>query len=139
MKSQMMHLSWEPGDCLGSRSEQTQYVLRFARSLAMAVLTTCALASHAMGQMSFEEAPINYSQAAVNDPVSRLQKKLDAGEVKLQYDPQFGYLKSILDHLNIPASSQALVFSKTSFQLRRISPRSPRALSSTCCLPGKSN
>jgi hypothetical protein len=39
-----------------------------------------------------------------------------------------GYLKSVLDALDIPASSQTLVFSKTSFQFRKISPETPRAL-----------
>lgn len=92
------------------------------------VLTALALSAPAMGQISFEEAPINYDQAPVNDAVSRLQKKLDAGEVKLRHDPRLGYLKSLLKQLDVPASTQTLVFSKTSFQLHRISPRSPRAL-----------
>jgi len=97
-------------------------------ALALAVLTAFAFSAPALGQISFEEAPINYNQAPVNDPVSRLQRKLDAGEKKLDRDPRFGYLKSLLTHFDVPASSQSLVFSKTSFQLRRISPRSPRAL-----------
>ncbi len=39
-----------------------------------------------------------------------------------------GYLKSVLQLLDIPVSSQTLVFSKTSFQYPKISPRHPRAL-----------
>ena len=46
----------------------------------------------------------------------------------MAYDEKFGYLPGLLEELEIPASSQMLVFSKTSFQLRRISPRRPRAL-----------
>src|SRR5206468_981703 len=38
------------------------------------------------------------------------------------------YLESVLKELKVPASSQMLVFSKTSFQGRIISPRHPRAL-----------
>jgi len=113
---------------LRSPAKQTRYERRLGRSLALVVLATFALPMPAMGQMSFEQAPINYKQAPVSDPVSRLQKKLDAGEAKLQYDPRFGYLKSLLEHLDVPASAQGLVFSKTSFQLKRISPRSPRAV-----------
>ena len=39
-----------------------------------------------------------------------------------------GYLPSLLEHLGINADSQALVFSKTSFQAAKISPRNPRAI-----------
>ena len=51
-----------------------------------------------------------------------------AGRVTLDRDDAQGYLASLLKHLNVPASSQSLVFSKTSFQRERISPRTPRAL-----------
>src|SRR5690606_16019539 len=71
---------------------------------------------------------ISYESAASNDPVAQLQKRIEAGEVRLNYDPQNGYLASLLEHLDIPVSSQVLVFSKTSFQLRRINPERPRAL-----------
>ena len=62
------------------------------------------------------------------DPVARLQQRIDAGEVKLEYRPHQGYLTSLLEAFDIPVSSQTLVFSKTSAQFRLISPRSPRAL-----------
>ena len=39
-----------------------------------------------------------------------------------------GYLPAILKALDVPISSQLLVFSKTSFQATRIYPQSPRAL-----------
>jgi hypothetical protein len=53
---------------------------------------------------------------------------MDRGEAKLDYEPQHGYLKSVLENLSIPISSQTLVFSKTSFQYKKISPQTPRAL-----------
>lgn len=71
---------------------------------------------------------ILYSKTPASDVVSELQKKIWSGEVKLAYDPVFGYLPSVLKTLNTPVSSQVLVFSKTSFQAPRISPRTPRAL-----------
>jgi hypothetical protein len=71
---------------------------------------------------------ILYAKAPVDDPVARLQRRLDAGEAKLQYEDEFGYLRSLLRELKIPQSSQVLVFSKTSFQAPRIAPRTPRAL-----------
>ena len=55
-------------------------------------------------------------------------EKIDRGEVELQYEEGTGYLQSLLKELDIPVSSQALVFSKTSMQVRYISPRNPRAI-----------
>ena len=63
-----------------------------------------------------------------DDPVSRLQKRLDAGKARLEHGSERGYLDSVLRELDVPTSSQTLVFSKTSFQLKRISPRSPRTV-----------
>jgi hypothetical protein len=80
------------------------------------------------GYVPFSEEPINYRAAPVNDPVARLQRRLDRGEVKLTYEPGRGYLKSALELLDVPISSQSLVFSRTSFQFRKISPQTPRAL-----------
>lgn len=79
------------------------------------------------GYVPFSEEPINY-RADARDPVALLQKRIDSGEVKLAYEPKHGYLKSVLDELAIPVDTQTLVFSKTSFQYRKISPEYPRAL-----------
>jgi hypothetical protein len=57
----------------------------------------------------------------VNDPVARLQKRIGRGEVKLGYDPEHEYLKSVFENLGIRVNSQTLVFSKTSFQYKHIS------------------
>jgi len=62
------------------------------------------------------------------DPIAELQQKMDRGEVKLEYEPNQGYLRSLLKHLHISESSQTLVFSKSSFQMHLISPKTPRAL-----------
>ena len=76
----------------------------------------------------FEHPPIDYLNAIVHDRVAVLAKKLRAGEVDLTYDAEDGYLLAVLEALDVPVSSQTLVFSKTSLQLHRISPRRPRAL-----------
>ena len=80
------------------------------------------------GYVPFSEEPINYRSENLTDPVAVLQKRIDLGEVKLDYEPKHGYLKSVLEKLAIPVSSQTLVFSKTSFQYKKISPEEPRAL-----------
>ncbi|MGY8770610.1 MAG: hypothetical protein ACKVH8_19525 [Pirellulales bacterium] len=76
----------------------------------------------------FDAAPIHYSQTEPTDKVSKLQQLLDQGTTALTYDEKHGYLPSVLKHLNVPTSSQGLVFSKTSFQRRRITAKTPRAV-----------
>ena len=80
------------------------------------------------GQLEFERPPISYHQANVSDPIAVLQKRIDEGKAELSYDGDFGYLKSLLDALDVPVSSQGLVYSKTSFQLKKIDPKHPRAV-----------
>ena len=80
------------------------------------------------GYLPFADAPINYRSSDLNDPVAKLEKRLERGEVKLRYESRHGYLKSVLDALHVPVSSQALVFSRTSFQFPQITPATPRAL-----------
>jgi hypothetical protein len=75
-----------------------------------------------------EQSPIDYRRGVSNDAVARLQRQLEGGAIKLEYSEPRGYLDSLLKHLSVPASSQGLVFSKTSFQLHRIMPSNPRAI-----------
>jgi hypothetical protein len=93
---------------------------------AVSVLVAVSLPALAVDPIDTE--PIHYSSAPVNDPVSQLQQRIDAGQARLTYDKRLGYLPGVLKHLGISASSQTLVFSKTSFQQRYISPQRPRAL-----------
>ena len=60
------------------------------------------------GYLPFSEEPINYRSDNLNDPVAKLQKKMDRGEVKLSYESPHGYLKSVLEKLGIPVQSQTL-------------------------------
>src|SRR5271170_1465218 len=65
------------------------------------------------GYVPFSEPPINYRSQPTNDPVSRLEKRLESGQASLEWEPKNGYLRSVLKELNISSSSQTLVFSKT--------------------------
>jgi hypothetical protein len=81
------------------------------------------------GFVPSRDEPINFLSDLVRDPVPRLQQRLDQGAVVvLDFDLKHGYQKSVLKYLEVPISSQTLVFSKTSFQYKKIAPRSPRAL-----------
>jgi hypothetical protein len=77
---------------------------------------------------SYDLPPINYSVAIPSNAVTRLQGEIDSGRVQLDSTSSQGYLPSVLKALKISYSSQCLVFSKTSLQLRRISPQYPRAI-----------
>jgi hypothetical protein len=100
------------------------------RWLTVSVLAAAwsIVASACWADDEFELAPIEYSKSRPANDVSALQSQLDSGEQKLQHDKRWGYLPALLDALKIPADSQMLVFSKTSMQRSRISPRTPRAL-----------
>jgi hypothetical protein len=71
---------------------------------------------------------IEYSTRSLKDAVSELNRKIQAGKVRLNFDEEQGYLRSVLEALSIPIESQVVVFSKTSVQMLRINPHNPRAL-----------
>jgi hypothetical protein len=101
----------------------------FSWPLALLAPAAVALAglsgSYIMPQ---EHDAIQYSKGPVDDAVARLQQRMDSGQVRLRYEHEFGYLRSVLKELNVSTTSQVLVFSKTSFQAPKIAPRTPRAL-----------
>ncbi len=103
-------------------------VVHMASAMLLPLATLLLVGRSATAQLQFESPPINYNAATTDDPIAKLQSKIESGEVTLKYDDQHGYLPSVLKNLDIPFSSQMLVFSKTSFQLRRIAPWSPRAV-----------
>jgi hypothetical protein len=88
-----------------------------------------ALAAPSFAQEDeYERAPIHYSKTPANDPVAQLIKRLERGETSMQWTDRLGYLPWLLKELDIPPSSQGLVFSRTSLQRNKISPKTPRAI-----------
>jgi hypothetical protein len=103
--------------------------LSLTATLAVLLPARAQIAVRNQGYIPYSDAPIFYRSDDIGDPVTRLQRKLEQGKAKLTFDAQdHGYLKSVLQLLDIPISSQTLVFSKTSFQYPKISPQHPRAL-----------
>ena len=98
------------------------------RAYATAIVSMCLGASTALGQYDFEGPPIHYATASTNQAASQLAERLAQGAVDLKKEGPQGYLKALLDAWKIPVSSQVLVFTKTSFQRERISPKTPRAI-----------
>ena len=76
-----------------------------------------------------DDPAIQYGQRPATDPVARLERRLESGQAKLDVAANgWGYLPSVLKQLGVNSDSQALVFSKTSTQAEKISPRTPRAI-----------
>lgn len=93
------------------------------------VLTVACSSLWAQGNSDFwERAPIRYSETAAQDSLAGLAEKLKAGLKPTLESGRLDALKYVLDYLDIPEESQVLVFSKTSLQNDRISPRTPRAI-----------
>lgn len=115
------------------RGAVSDVVSRAVRFAGWCVLVGCLAFAwnipRLMGQgADFDGEPIRYSTAAVHDRVARLVQEIESGDRKLEYHPERGYLDAVLRELEVPVSSQVLVFSKTSMQVHRISPHRPRAV-----------
>lgn len=82
----------------------------------------------AMADEPIEFGPIRYQSAPSRDRIAALNGAMRRGEVALKHDARFGYLPAVLDALDVPRASQALVFSRTSVQVKYISPKTPRAI-----------
>lgn len=78
--------------------------------------------------LPYDHPAIDYEKRVTDDAITRLQNKMDRGEIKLAFDAKWGYLPDLLKQLGVSVDSQMLVFSKTSFQGPKISPKKPRAL-----------
>ncbi len=78
-------------------------------------------------QKFYELEPINYSKSEAEDAITDYFSSPENIEAwKSEGDK--GYLANFLEAFEIPAASQVLVFSKTSLQVERIFPNSPRAI-----------
>jgi len=109
----------------GSVGESVRVPFKTLFAVGCALLATAVVSAQLP---SLAEQAVAYSKTAATDPVAQLQKKVDAGEVELAFDEAHGYLPAVLDALNVPKSSQGLVFSRTSLQVDRIAPWTPRAI-----------
>jgi hypothetical protein len=74
-----------------------------------------------------DRPPIQYATAPDDNVVSGLRSRIAQGDIP-EHTRDHGYLKAVLKGLNVPVSSQTLVFSRTSLQRSRIGPKMPRAI-----------
>lgn len=90
----------------------------------IAISTAAVILSLAL----FHKAAAQSPAQAGDDPVASLAARLKSGEAKLETQSNQAYLTSLLKLLDVNVDSQVLVFSKTSFQSAKISPKTPRAI-----------
>jgi hypothetical protein len=101
---------------------------------AIVAFVATALARAGSGQLSdsfsnFAEHPaIDYRSTPPDDAVARLNRRIADGSIQLKADGASGYLRSVLDALNVPIESQVAVFNQDSLQRARISRENPRTL-----------
>jgi hypothetical protein len=92
------------------------------------IIPVLGLALLRMRGESPKEETTQHDPEALPEAIANLQRKIDSNKATLEYDEDRGYLSSLLERLDIPVSSQSLVFGKSSAQLFLISPETPRAL-----------
>ena len=93
----------------------------------IALCLACAFGAGASDYTNFEGPPHNYFTSTPQDRFTRAMAKI-ADDPRLDRSTEKSFLISLLKILEVPVSSQTLVFSTTSLQLRFISPANPRAV-----------
>ena len=101
-------------------------MVRYVLLLAVLLLTDNADAARRV--RGFEKAPHNYWTRPLTDRFTQFKTALESGKLSLDRSSEKAFVGSLLKALNISPSTQTLVYSTTSLQLSRISPRNPRAL-----------
>ncbi|MFT7489018.1 MAG: hypothetical protein ACI9OU_001418, partial [Candidatus Promineifilaceae bacterium] len=76
----------------------------------------------------YEDAPVFYSDSEARDPLPALIASINDKSITVDRSSDKAFVRDLLRLFEIPVESQVLVFSKTSFQNRLISPEHPRAL-----------
>ena len=76
----------------------------------------------------FDYPALAYAQAPTDNDISRLDQRLQHGQVTLAEHPTRGYVDALLKELHIDPSSQILIYAKTSLQVDRIDAPTPRAI-----------
>ena len=112
------------------RSSESRLTVRVLWSLLL--LASVALAQDFPLQTTFNDwlqhPAIKYTTSPTTDPVAELNRRIAAGEFTLKWQGESGYLKSLLDELKVPLTSQVAVFAKDSFQAKQINSQNPRAI-----------
>ncbi|HEX8312897.1 MAG TPA: hypothetical protein VF614_16355 [Chthoniobacteraceae bacterium] len=96
--------------------------------LATICAALSASAADAAGNLGIDDPLHGYYTREPQDRFTRFLADLEAGRRTLDSSGELPFLTSLLRELEVPISSQMLVYSVTSLQKGLISPRRPRAL-----------
>jgi hypothetical protein len=88
----------------------------------------CSSAQFDDSPFDLEHPAVAYSTQATTDVANALNERLQSGKITMPFDPVSGYLKPVLDALDVRVDSQIAVFSKTSLQSPLIHSRNPRVI-----------
>lgn len=102
-------------------------VAKFMWTILVVVLTTGLLPASPAYDAIYDP-PHNYNAHRPEDKFTRLLDELHSDKLPLDRSSEKAFLLSLLRVLEIPVSSQTLVFSTTSLQLSLISAVNPRAI-----------
>jgi hypothetical protein len=110
----------------GPRRLSGLLVIGLTVGLVVAVVSAGQLAERRFAG-SIEHPAIEYASRPATDTVTRIDRRLAAGELELVAEPATRYLRAVLHALDVPVESQILVFKKTGVQAYLTSPTNPRA------------
>jgi hypothetical protein len=98
--------------------------------LAIVTLLVVSVSAQRTGvfDQSINHPAIKYSTSDSNTVVDALNRRLRDGSAKLVHEGKSGYLRSVLQLLDIPVESQVLVYTQTSLQAQHITMQNPRAI-----------
>ncbi|QEL19202.1 hypothetical protein [Limnoglobus roseus] len=108
-----------------TKSPAAHWATTLATLLFGSILCTGVRAAEPIGVSN----PVHgYDAPPSRDRLAKLKGEVEAGRVTLDTSDELALLRSVLRSLDVPATSQMLVTSATSFQKTIISPKRPRAL-----------
>jgi hypothetical protein len=108
---------------------------RLAWLVASMAATVVGVTAASIGQLTeraltgaLTHPAIGYYTRPTHDLVAELNRHIEDGTVRVNFDEGTGYLRPVLDALQVPAESQMLVMSKTGVQGLYTGPANPRAI-----------
>jgi hypothetical protein len=95
-----------------------------------ALITGAAAAGDLEGLFTggLDHPAIGYATRPARDTAAELNLEIRQGLAQLKFEGASGYLRSVLQALDVPIESQMLVFSKTSLMQGIINPGNPRSI-----------
>jgi len=117
------------GRCYDVEVRRVHIRVVFSAAVVLLVIAGAVSAQFADSFVASRDNPaIAYSTGAVSDRVAALNQRILDGRVHLTFDAHNGYLRSVLDALEIPVESQVATFAKNSFQADLIRLDNPRTI-----------